>query len=217
MKKDNKKNYILHILLPCLVYSSAGGILTGAVIFGFRVMTDWLNKIAVVLYDAVCADLWLLPLFFLALAALAFLLSVILKWAPSANGGGIPTAMGILRGIVTFKWLRTFVGVIASSVITFFAGMPLCNDGPSVLIGASLGRGVNSLLGGKKGAAWDRYVMTGCAGAGFAAAFQAYCPPPQPPDFWESCSRLTPRSFISEKCLLSDFPIFGFPLCWAAP
>ena len=170
MKKDNKKNYILHILLPCLVYSSAGGILTGAVIFGFRVMTDWLNKIAVVLYDAVCADLWLLPLFFLALAALAFLLSVILKWAPSANGGGIPTAMGILRGIVTFKWLRTFVGVIASSVITFFAGMPLCNDGPSVLIGASLGRGVNSLLGGKKGAAWDRYVMTGCAGAGFAAA-----------------------------------------------
>lgn len=32
MKKDNKKNYILHILLPCLVYSSAGGILTGAVI-----------------------------------------------------------------------------------------------------------------------------------------------------------------------------------------
>ena len=170
MKKDNKKNYILHILLPCLVYGSAGGILTGAVIFGFRVMTDWLNKIAVVLYDAVCADLWLLPLFFLALAALAFLLSVILKWAPSANGGGIPTAMGILRGIVTFKWLRTFVGVIASSVITFFAGMPLCNDGPSVLIGASLGRGVNSLLGGKKGAAWDRYVMTGCAGAGFAAA-----------------------------------------------
>lgn len=150
MKKDNKKNYILHILLPCLVYSSAGGILTGAVIFGFRVMTDWLNKIAVVLYDAVCADLWLLPLFFLALAALAFLLSVILKWAPSANGGGIPTAMGILRGIVTFKWLRTFVGVIASSVITFFAGMPLCNDGPSVLIGASLGRGVNSLLGGKR-------------------------------------------------------------------
>ena len=83
MKKDNKKNYILHILLPCLVYSSAGGILTGAVIFGFRVMTDWLNKIAVVLYDAVCADLWLLPLFFLALAALAFLLSVILKWAPT--------------------------------------------------------------------------------------------------------------------------------------
>ena len=30
----------------------------------FRVMTDWLNKTAVVLYDAVCADLWLLPLFF---------------------------------------------------------------------------------------------------------------------------------------------------------
>ncbi|MFR7765823.1 MAG: hypothetical protein ACLU1U_00825 [Lachnospiraceae bacterium] len=28
------------------------------------------------------------------------------------------------------------------------------------------GEGVNSLLGGKKGAAWDRYVMTGCAGAG---------------------------------------------------
>ena len=170
MKKDNKRHYILHILLPCLVYSSVGGILTGAVIFGFRLMTDWLNKVAVFVYNAVCANLWYLPLFFLALALLAYLLAIILKWAPSANGGGIPTAMGILRGIVTFKWLRTLIGVIASSIITFFAGLPLCNDGPSVLIGASLGRGVNSLLGGKKGAAWDRYLMTGCAGAGFAAA-----------------------------------------------
>lgn len=107
---------------------------------------------------------------FVGLAVLAYLLAIILKWAPSSNGGGIPTAMGILRGIVTFKWLRTLIGVIVASIITFFAGLPLCNDGPSVLIGTSLGKGVNRLLGGKRGAAWDRYLMTGCASAGFAAA-----------------------------------------------
>lgn len=165
MKKDNKRHYILHILLPCLVYSSVGGILTGAVIFGFRLMTDWLNKVAVFVYDAVCANHWYLPLFLLALALLAYLLAIILKWAPSANGGGIPTAMGILRGIVTFKWLRTLIGVIASSIITFLPGC-LCATRSQRAYRRVAWQRRKFPARRQKGAAWDRYLMTGCAGAG---------------------------------------------------
>lgn len=94
MKKDNKRHYILHILLPCLVLQLGRRDLTGAVIFGFRIMTDWLNKVAVFVYDAVCANLWYLPLFLLALALLAYLLAIILKWRLPQTAGVYPRRWG---------------------------------------------------------------------------------------------------------------------------
>ena len=74
-----------------------------------------------------------------------------------------------MRGLVTFKWLRTLIGVIFNSLLTFLVGVPLGNEGPSVLAGTAVGRGVIETLG-KKNKAWNRYIMTGGASAGFAAA-----------------------------------------------
>ena len=58
--------------------------------------------------------------------------------------------------------------MIVNSYIAFFTGLPLGNEGPSVLIGTALGRGTNNLF--NRTPAWDRYVMTGGAAAGFAVA-----------------------------------------------
>jgi len=53
--------------------------------------------------------------------------------------------------------------------MTYFAGVPLGNEGPSVQMGTAAGRGVIELFA-RKNRAWDRYIMTGGACAGFAAA-----------------------------------------------
>jgi H+/Cl- antiporter ClcA len=59
--------------------------------------------------------------------------------------------------------------LFGSALLTYLAGVPLGNEGPSVQMGTALGKGGSSLLG-KKQAAWERYLMTGGAGAGFAIA-----------------------------------------------
>lgn len=158
-----------NILLPCLLLSAATGVLTGGVVFGFKWLSHHLIHFAQTAYAFVAAHPVYIPLFAVILAALAGVSWLILRWCPSAKGGGIPSAIGVLRGILPFQWLKTLVATVAAACVSFAAGMPLGNEGPSVQIGTALGRGVTR-LSGKRNRAWDRYLMTGGAGAGFAAA-----------------------------------------------
>ena len=67
------------------------------------------------------------------------------------------------------KWVQGIFVLFATSLMTFLGGVPLGNEGPSVLMGASIGKGA-SKAAGKKFRAWERYCMTGGASAGFALA-----------------------------------------------
>ncbi|MBQ6897461.1 MAG: chloride channel protein [Clostridia bacterium] len=68
--------------------------------------------------------------------------------------------MGLVGGIFSFKWLRSLVGTFTLSLLNFLLGVPLGNEGPCVLMGASLGESVTKALG-KKGEVWSRYSITG--------------------------------------------------------
>ena len=74
-----------------------------------------------------------------------------------------------MRGVLSVRWLTCLLGVFFSSLITYLGGIPLGTEGPSVQMGTAVGKGTVRLLG-RRHLAWDRYVMTGGAGAGFAAA-----------------------------------------------
>ena len=113
--------------------------------------------------------LYFVPLVILCFLAPAFLFAYIYKQIPNLRGGGIPTSIGILRGIIPFKWLRNLVGIFFLSLVSFFIGVPLGNEGPSVQMGTAIGRGTVYCFG-QKHRAWDRYSMTGGACAGFAVA-----------------------------------------------
>ena len=113
--------------------------------------------------------LYLVPVALLALLGISFMLSYVYKRLPSVRGGGIPTSIGILRGIITFKWLRTLLGVFIVSLGSFLIGVPLGNEGPSVQIGTAVGKGSVQPFS-KKHRAWERYSMTGGACAGFCVA-----------------------------------------------
>ena len=110
----------------------------------------------------------LILIVFAALGALATLMILIHRAIPEVKGGGIPRSEGILRGMLSFKPLKTLFGTLFGSMISFFGGLPLGSEGPAVLIGTSVG----SLCMGRLGQnhAWSRYVMTGGASAGFAVA-----------------------------------------------
>lgn len=74
----------------------------------------------------------------------------------------------MLRGALSFKPVRTLIGTFFGSMIGFFAGVPLGCEGPAVLMGTCIG-GICVNLSKNK-TAWNRYVTSGGAGAGFAVA-----------------------------------------------
>ncbi len=148
------------------------GAITGAVTALVVVLYKWCAKLIIAGaesgYHFLREHLWCLPLVLAALGGVALVLSRVYRREPNLRGGGIPTAIGILRGQIPFRWFVTLIGTFGLSLLSFFIGVPLGNEGPSVQIGTAVGRG--SVSFSKKHAAWDRYAMTGGACAGFAVA-----------------------------------------------
>ncbi|MBE6543320.1 MAG: hypothetical protein E7675_02870 [Ruminococcaceae bacterium] len=165
----NKISKIKNKLIPCFLLSALTGITTGLLIFAFKIAASYIIALSGDLYALVRQKPLLLVPFILGLAVLGLLSYFILKIAPDAKGGGIPSAITIIRGFVPINWVASAFGVFSSALVTFFAGIPLGNEGPSVQMGCAVGKGTVNILA-KKNKAWDKYIMTGGACAGFAAA-----------------------------------------------
>jgi H+/Cl- antiporter ClcA len=163
--KTNRLTYVKNILIPCLVFSTAAGAGTGLLIFLFKWAASAVIGLSSTVYDAVREHPAYLPLLFLGALVLGLTAAFVLRKVPDCRGGGIPTSIAILRGLVTFHWLKSIVFVFGSAMLTYLCGVPLGNEGPSVQMGTAVGRGIV-----RKHPAWDRYIMTGGACAGFAAA-----------------------------------------------
>lgn len=160
---------LIETILPVLLYGGITGALVGICIALFKFCAKHVIAFSTAAY-ALCRTqpLYLLlglPVLVLLSLGMAFLC----KKLPNIRGGGIPTSIGILRGVFHFHWLSNLLGVFFASLVGFFVGVPLGTEGPSVQIGTLLGRGVARTTV-KKYAVWDRYMTTGGACAGFAAA-----------------------------------------------
>ncbi len=165
----NKKHYIKSILIPCFFFSAVTGLATGALIFVFRIASSLAVKLSAQMYGFVREQPTLLPLLVLAVTAVGAVAAFILNHTKNCRGGGIPTSVAIIRGLIEFRWLKSVFYLFASALLSFIGGVPLGTEGPSVQMGTALGRGTVRIFG-KKHKAWDRYIMTGGACGGFAAA-----------------------------------------------
>ncbi len=170
--KVRNLNYIKNLVLPTMIFGGIAGTLTGFFVIFYRIAASKVIGASQAAYAAVRQDLRLIPVGLLVIALLSWISSGIYKKVPEIRGGGIPTSIAFLRGLLRFDWLKNLIGVTAVSMMTFFVGIPLGNEGPSVQIGTAIGKGTSRVFA-KKNAAWDRYVMTGGACAGFNAATNA--------------------------------------------
>ncbi len=171
-----KKTYLYNLLFPALLYATLTGVCVGTCIVLFKFCASHVIHTSGAVYELLRAHPEYLPAAVGILLACAFLCAAVYRFHPNLRGGGIPTSIGILRGLISFRWIYNLCGVFAMSQLTFFLGVPLGTEGPSVQIGTALGRGVTrigSRTAGQKHAAWDRYLMTAGACAGFCTATDA--------------------------------------------
>lgn len=170
-KRNDYKNYFKNVFVPVLVYGAFTGLLVGTIVFFFKWVAEWLTEKSVEIYHMAQANPWIAVAVVAGVIALSYGAYWLQRWAAETKGGGIPRAEGVLRGILTFRWLRTGIAVLINSWISFFAGLPLGSEGPSVLLGTAIGGGTCKLPLSHD--SWDRYIMTGGACAGFAVATSA--------------------------------------------
>ncbi len=166
-----KINYIhtFRLIVPVIVLGMVTGGLTGTAVTVYRFLANHAISISGHIYSSLRENPVGIAVAVPVLAGIALLLRFIYKKYPSLKGGGISDTMGLVGGIFSFKWLRTLIGTVTLSLLNFVMGVPLGNEGPCVLIGASLGKAATRVLG-KKGEVWSRYSITGGASSGFAAA-----------------------------------------------
>ena len=174
LKQKHHKHIFINTISPVLLYGGVTGALVGACITLFKFCAAKVITLSEEMYHYVGACVRqgnFLP-FLLAAAILTVLalgMSLLYKKMPNVRGGGIPTSIGITRGVIPFHWLTNLAGSFLASLVSFLTGVPLGTEGPSVQIGTAMGGGI-SKLSVKKHAAWKRYIMTGGACAGFSAA-----------------------------------------------
>lgn len=167
--KSNKASNVRSKLIPYILFSSLVGIISGAIIFLFKVASTAVMHSSERIYEYVRQNPKYLPLLILGVAAIGALSALILKYAKECRGGGIPTAVASIRGLVPLKWIQGIFALFATSLMTFFTGVPLGNEGPSVQMATAVGNGTAKVTGKNK-LAWERYLMTGGACSGFAIA-----------------------------------------------
>lgn len=171
MKRKSSKffNYFVNLICPAVVFGMITGVFIALLINLYKFLAAKVIGFSGQGYAFVRDNLFIIPIIIASFIGFAILLSFIYKCIPNLKGGGIPTSIGILRGVLPFRWFLNLVGVFFLSLFSFFVGVPLGNEGPSVQMGTLLGRAaVSPLL--KKHGVWSRYSMTGGACAGFSVA-----------------------------------------------
>ena len=169
MKMKNTKHHIDKNLIAFIAFPAIIGVLSGVFIFAFKRASSYLMHVSADIYGFVRENSAYLPLLLLGAAALGLVSALILKYAKECRGGGIPTAIASIRGLIPLQWVQGVFALFFSSLITYLVGVPLGNEGPSVQMGAAIGKGSSELLGNKK-RAYERYLMTSGACSGFAIA-----------------------------------------------
>ena len=143
--KSYRKNQIFkHLLLSALI-----GTLIGTLIFAYKQGAELLQHFSDFIYSAIRNNLAYLPLLLLCVTFLCYLAYMIIKNEPFARGGGIPASEGLVRNKVDFKPFKVAIKTFCASYISFFTGVPLGCEGPSVLLGSCVGNGASGFINDK--------------------------------------------------------------------
>ena len=147
------------------------GLVGGFVVLLYRVALtfagDWLVKIL----SYMKGNPFRCVVWFLILAALAWIVGKLVKWEPMISGSGIPQVEGEIAGRLSQNWKRVLPAKFAGGFLCMLGGLSLGREGPSIQLGAMAGQGISRALG--RGKREETFLMTCGASAGLSAAFHA--------------------------------------------
>ena len=147
------------------------GLVTGVLISVFRLMLMGADSIRDRMVAYAGSGAGHAVLIALVLIAAAAVITVLLVIEPDIAGSGIPQVEGELRGQKDMRWCRVIAGKMAGCALAIGGGLALGREGPSIQIGAMVGKGFARAR--RTPLTEERLLLTCGAGAGLSAAFGA--------------------------------------------
>ena len=173
-KKDRVYNMLKrleNLKYRLIVDSLLIGIIVGLIIVMHRIILLKISPMFISLYNKATENIMLIPIVFLFLILLGFIVGKMVKKESMISGSGIPQVEGILTRNLKQNWFMVLIYKFIGGLICLGAGLSLGREGPSVQMGACVGEGIsektNKLDNEKK------YLITSGASAGLSAAFNA--------------------------------------------
>jgi len=147
------------------------GALSGLVVVAYRFILEKAGILSKGIYSFLKHDYYYLPVWIIALIIMAFAVGLIIRKQPMTKGSGIPQVEGVLLRQLDMNWLKVLAGKFAGGILCIAGGLSLGREGPSIQLGAATGQGFAALL--KRPKIEEKFIITGGASAGLAAAFNA--------------------------------------------
>lgn len=164
---SNQSDYFSVVLLSGIV-----GTLAGIIVSYFNIFINWILEFRISLIDVEAPDEFLMQASIIVfsgavMAALGFWLTY--RFAPEAEGSGIPHIEGALVGEHDIRWHRVLPVKFVAATLTIGSGMILGRGGPSIQLGGAVGRMIASKASKFEHA--QHILIAAGSAAGIAAAF----------------------------------------------
>ena len=157
-----------------LIVAAVVGTVAGLLGVAFEKAVNWVMAVRLSGLG-IFSDYWILlwPLTFVFSAMLAMCgYYLVRRFAPEAGGSGIPEIEGALEELRPVRWWRVIPVKFFGGMGTLGAGMVLGREGPTVQMGANVGKMMVDIFRLRSAEARHSLLATGAA-AGLSAAFNA--------------------------------------------
>lgn len=108
---------------------------------------------------------------FVVLLVLGWIVAKLVKFEPMISGSGIPQLEGEMTGKLDQVWWKVLPAKFIGGFLCILGGLALGREGPSIQLGAMVGKGVSKGL--RRGKTEEKFLLTCGASAGLSAAFHA--------------------------------------------
>lgn len=179
--KDNNRQYdykthnVLHhwhnFKIRLVVESLIVGIVTGFIVVLYRILLDYVGYLATKWVQLQKQNNILILIGFIMLIGIAKIIQILIDKEPLIKGSGIPQVEGYLLRQIDMPWWKILTIKFIGGILSIGAGLSLGREGPSIQLGSAIGKGINKLFSRKK--IEEKFLVTGGASAGLAAAFNA--------------------------------------------
>ena len=160
-----------HEKIVLVLKSLIVGIITSLVVILYRFALSYAEKIAFNIYEYISKNKWAIPLWFLILFSIAYIVGKLMDKEPYISGSGIPQIKAIMGGYIKNRPVSTIINKFIGGTLSILGGLSLGREGPSVQLGACTGDLISKFF--KSSRLQRRLLISSGASAGLSAAFNA--------------------------------------------
>ncbi|NLY08435.1 MAG: ClC family H(+)/Cl(-) exchange transporter [Tissierellia bacterium] len=164
MKRENENISVITLVMEAIPI----GIVSGTAIVLYRKMLAYIDIIRTLTFSDI--DITKAILILISAAAIGLLISLIIKVLPESGGSGVPLVLAEANDKADMSPWKVIVGKFLGGGLSNLSGLSLGLEGPSIQIGAVMGKAVGFLSPNGMNKRWR---LTAGAAAGMSAAFGA--------------------------------------------